>query len=112
MDGDVLYAKIIGVMKLADQQALQKAALGLMARGSKLRLHVALEDFQGWEKGEEWGDVEFLMTHGDDIARIAIVGDPRWMDQTLAFAGKGFRATEIEFFPPSSAKEADLWIHE
>jgi hypothetical protein len=52
------------------------------------------------------------MTHGDDIARIAIVGDPRWMDQTLAFAGKGFRATEIEFFPPSSAKEADLWIHE
>ncbi len=25
---------------------------------------------------------------------------------------KPFRATGIEFFPPSSAKEADEWIHE
>jgi hypothetical protein len=112
IEGLVLYARITGVMKLADQEALQQAGMGLVAGGRKLRLHVTLESFQGWEKGVDWGDVDFLMAHGDDIARIAIVGDVRWQDQALAFVGKGFRATEIEFFPPSSAKEADEWIHE
>jgi hypothetical protein len=110
IEGAVLYARITGVMKLADQEILQKAGMGLVAGGRKLRLHVTLEGFQGWEKGVDWGDVDFLMAHGDDIARIAIVGDARWKDQTFAFVGKGFRSTEVEFFPPSSAKEAEEWV--
>ncbi len=47
-DGAVLYARITGLMKLSDQEALQKAGVGLMAEGSKVRLHVTLEDFRGW----------------------------------------------------------------
>lgn len=105
-EGAVLVAKITGFMKLSDQEALQKAGVGLMARGLKVRLHLTLEDFRGW------GDVDFLMAHGDEIERIAVVGDARWKDQILAFLGKGFRTTEIEFFPASSAQDAERWIHE
>lgn len=111
IEGAVLYVRVSGVMKLADQEALQKAGIGLIAEGRKVRLHVTLDEFQGWEKGVDWGDVDFLMAHGNDIAKIAIVGDERWKDQILVFVGKGLRTTEIEFFPPSSAKEAEAWIH-
>jgi hypothetical protein len=110
MDGAVLYVKISGVMRLADQTALQDAGLRLMAKGQKVRLHVTLEDFQGWEKGVDWGDVDFLMAHGNDITKIAIVGDERWKDQISAFVGKGLRSTEIQFFPHHSAMESESWI--
>lgn len=110
-DGAVLYVKISGVMSLADQKAMQTAGMGLIAQSGKVRVHVTLEGFQGWEKGVDWGDVDFLMAHGNDVERIAIVGDDRWKDQLFAYVGKGFRRTDIEFFPASSAKEAESWIH-
>lgn len=110
IDGAVLHVRISGVMKLSDQQSLQTAGMELMAKGRKVRLLVALEDFQGWEKGVDWGDVGFLMSHGDDIAKMAIVGDEKWKDQVFAFVGKGFRKTEIEFFSSSSMKQAQNWI--
>ena len=111
IDGAVLYVKVSGVMKLVDQQSLQAAGMELIAQGRKVRLFVTLEDFKGWEKGVDWGDIGFLMAHGDDVAKMAIVGDERWKDQIYAFVGKGLRTTEIEFFSPSSVKEADSWIH-
>jgi len=110
IDEAVLTIRISGVMKLADQQSLQTTGMQQIAKGRKVRLLVTLVDFQGWEKGVDWGDVGFLMEHGDDIAKMAFVGDERWKDQVFAFVGKGFRTTEIEFFPSSSMKEAESWI--
>jgi hypothetical protein len=110
IDGPVVYAKLSGVMKLADQRALQQAALGPLKQGIQVRLHLHLDDFQGWEKGVDWGDLDFLMDHGDEIIQMALIGDVRWRDQLFAFVGKGLRRTEIEFFPSSLADEADRWI--
>lgn len=110
IDGAVVYAKVTGVMKLTDQQALQQTAVDLIARGLKVRLYLTLEEFQGWEKGVDWGDLDFLMAHGDEITRMALVGDIRWRDQLFAFVGKGLRTTEIEFFPTAAAGEAEQWI--
>jgi hypothetical protein len=53
------------------------------------------------------GDVDFVVAHDDDFANMAIVGDEWWSDRAYAFVGKGLRATEIEFFPYSSLKEAE-----
>jgi hypothetical protein len=111
IDDAVLYVRISGIMKLADQQSLHTAGMELIAQDKKVRLLVTLENFQGWEQGEDWSDVGFLITHGNDIAKIAFVGDERWKDQTFAFVGKGLRTTKIEFFPSSSSKEAESWIH-
>jgi hypothetical protein len=110
IDGAVLYIRLSGVMKLADQQSLQAAGMELIAQGRKVRLFVTLEDFEGWEKGVDWGDIGFLMAYGDEIAKMAIVGHERWKDQVFAFVGKGLRTTEIKFFPPSSMTEAGSWI--
>lgn len=58
----------------------------------------------------EWGDMGILRAHGNDIVRIAVEGEERWKDEVFAFLGKGFRITEIEFFPPASTKEAEDWM--
>jgi hypothetical protein len=109
-DGAVLYVKISGVMLVADQQFLQSEGLKLIKQGGKARLLVTFENFQGWEKGADWGDVGFMIAHGNDIDKIAIIGNEIWKDDAFAFLGKGLRTTQIEFFSPSSLKEADSWI--
>ena len=111
IDDAVLYVRISGIMKLADQQSLQSSGMELIAQDKKVRLLVTLENFRGWEQGEDWSDVGFLIRHGNDVAKIALVGDERWKDLAFAFVGKGLRTTEIEFFPSSSSKEAERWIH-
>ncbi len=109
-DGDLIYARISGAMRFVDQQALQNAALRVIATGRKVRFLAFLENFQGWDKGDDWSDIGFLVGHGDDIAKMAIVGDPRLKDEVFAFVGRGFRATEIEFFPSDRWKEAEFWV--
>jgi hypothetical protein len=111
IDDEVLHVRISGVMKLVDQYSMQAAGMELIGEGRKVRLLVTLLEFQGWEKGVDWSDVGFLMAHGDDIAKMAIVGDERWKDLVFAFVGKGFRNTDIKFFDSSSQKEAEIWIH-
>ena len=109
-DGAGVYARISGVMRIADLQALQSAGMDVLKQGIKARLLVTLQDFQGWEKGEDWGDVGFQISHGKDIERMAFVGEEKWKDDVFAFVGKGLRSTQIEFFSPSALKEADSWI--
>jgi hypothetical protein len=109
-DDALVHVRLTGVMQLADQTTLQTRAKQWIDRGLKPRVLAVIENFQGWQKGVDWGDVTFLSTHGDDVAKIAIVGDPQWKDQAFMFLAKGLRATQIEYFAPSARAEAEAWI--
>ena len=79
--------------------------------GESHPLLVTLENFAGWKRDPAWADdLDFQASHGNDIARIAIVGDPRWRDEALVYVGKGFRRTEGEFFAPASLDAARAWL--
>ena len=110
IDGEVIYIRLTGIMKSTDQQLMQDAGKKLIDQGIKPRLLVTLHAFEGWEKGADWGDVGFMLTQGKNITKIALVGDERWTDDAFAFVGKGLRPTEIEFFAPSAAKDAESWV--
>ena len=43
------------------------------------------------EFGTDWNDLDFLLSHGNEIAKIAGVGEPSWELEALALAGAGFR---------------------
>lgn len=109
-DGPVLHIQIKGVMQLADHQAMQADAKKLISQGLKPRVLVNAVDFQGWEKGADWGDVSFLSDYGDDIVKMAIVGDEQWKDQIFMFVAKGLRKTAVEYFPASALARAEAWL--
>jgi hypothetical protein len=106
----VFHIRITGTMKLADQQMLYTEAKKLIARGLKPRVLVITENFQGWEKGVDWGDVSFLTDHGDNIVKMAIVGEEKWKEQAFMFTAKGLRKTAIEYFPPTALAHAEAWV--
>ena len=106
----LLQIKIRGMLKKTDYDRIIQIAKEAIAREGKVRALAILDGFEGWERSEEWGDVSFMMEEGQHIEKMAIVGDEKWRDDTLAFTAKGFRPTAIEFFPSSRLNEAHTWV--
>ena len=72
-----------GLLTWAEFQAfLARAETENVFALGQVRILILLENFSGWELGEQWGDVSFFFRHDHDIERIAVVGDPRWQDET------------------------------
>jgi SpoIIAA-like len=104
--------RISGILKRSEFGAEQSALARQIASRSKPRLLVILENFEGWERGADWNDLDLMISHGGKISKIAIVAEPRWETLTLAFAGAGVRRAPVKFFPPNELDQARSWLAE
>ena len=108
--GPVISAKISGELDKTEVGGIQAAALLAIRRCGRISALFILDDFQGWKRGDDWGDIAFMTEHDQDMARIAVVGEEQWRDLVYAFLAKGFRATEIEYFLPGDLAKARAWL--
>ena len=108
----VCVLRISGLLKRSEFAAGQERMGAKIETGAKPRLLVILEDFEGWERGVDWNDLDFMIIYGGEIAMIAIVGEARWETQALAFAGAGIRGAPVRFFPPDQLNAARAWLQQ
>lgn len=108
----VQVLRIRGILKRAEFAQVQISGAKVIDDGAQPRILALLEDFEGWEKGADWNDLDFMLSHGEAIAKIAIVGDAKWEAQALAFAGSGFRKAPVKFFPAEQETQARAWLAE
>jgi len=108
--GPVVSAKISGELSKSEVSQLQAAALEAIRRCGKISALFILENFQGWKREDEWGDVSFLTGHDKDIVKIAVVGEDKWRDFIYAFLTKGFRQAAVEYFLPAELAKARDWL--
>ena len=107
---DIYALRLSGTVLRSEIAAVQdKVAVDIDA-GTRPRILALLENFEGFERGADWGDLDFLFSHINDIAKIAIVGEPSWERDTLAFAGAGSRKAPVKFFPSNQLAVAREWI--
>ena len=104
--------RISGILKRSEFGAQEKALARHIDSGSNPCLLVILENFEGWEGGADWNDLDFYISHGRKISKIAIVAERRWEPLALAFAGAGVRRTPVTFFPPNELGQARGWLAE
>jgi stage II sporulation SpoAA-like protein len=109
---DTCVLRISGILKRSEFGAEQSALARKIDSGSKPRLLVILENFEGWERGADWNDLDFLFGYSHKTAKIAIVADRRWETLALAFAGAGVRRAPVKFFPPNEPDQARNWLAE
>jgi len=102
--------EIRGLLSQQDLAAAQQAAAAEIRRSGKIRLLVVLADFNGWDRGSAWDDLGFYIRHGDDIERIAIVGESRWRSEALMFAAADLRRAPVAFFGGSDIAAARDWL--
>ena len=110
--GDICVLRLSGLLKQSEFAIGQDSMAGKIDAGTKPRLLTILEDFEGWERGADWNDLDFLLSHGGEIAKIAIVAEPRWEVLALAFAGAGIRRAPVKFFQPDKLAQARSWLQE
>jgi SpoIIAA-like len=109
---DVYVLRISGILKQSEFGAEQGSLARRIDTGSKPRLLVILENFEGWERGADWNDLDFLFSYSHKIRKIAIVGEPLWETLALAFAGAGVRGAQVKFFPLNELEQARSWLAE
>jgi hypothetical protein len=110
LGNDTYVLRLSGLVKKSEFGNVQTKAASDINAGAKPRVMAILENFEGWERGAEWGDLSFLLTHGHEIEKIAIVGEPQWQGEALAFAGAGFRRAPVQFFPVGQESQARTWL--
>ena len=110
--GNIYQLRVIGELRKSDLDAVQSDFAQNLADAGSIRVLVLLESFTGCERGATWDDGGFYHCHGDDNERIAVVGDPRWEAETLAYSGAGMRKAPVRFFSGSDESEARSWLAE
>jgi len=68
------------------------------------------EEFGGWDKLGNWGDVTFSAQFDQQILKMAIVSEEQWKDLVLLFTAKGLRSFPIEFIAPADIGKAREWL--
>jgi hypothetical protein len=108
----LLVLRISGELKKSELDAVQAEFVQKIAITGTVKLLVLLDNFTGWERSEAWGDTDFFFSHRNDFEKIAIVGNPRWEAQVLAFAGAGLRKGPVKLFPETAESDARAWLAE
>jgi hypothetical protein len=108
--GPIISATISGELTKPEVSQLQAAALAAIRRCGKISALFILENFDGWARTGDWGDIKFLTEHDQDISRIAVVGVEQWRDFAEAFLAKGFRQAAVEYFLPADLAKARDWL--
>jgi hypothetical protein len=108
--GNLFRIHISGILRQTELKDVQAVAAQEISRLGRIRLLFVLEQFEGWERGADWGDLEFYAAHDKDIDKIAIVGEEKWRDHGLAFGGAGIREAAVRFFPPAERARAGAWV--
>ena len=108
--GPIVSARISGTLARSEVSQMQAAALEAIQRCGKISALFILDNFKGWKRGGDWGDITFMMEHDNDIVRIAVVGDEEWRDLIYAFLAKGFRQAAVEYFLPADLARARAWV--
>ena len=101
--------RVGGELKKSELDAVQTEIVEKMTV-RPVQLLVILKDFTGWERTEDWGDTDFFFSHRDDFGKIAVVGQPSWEAQVLAFTGAGIRKGPVKYFPETGEAEARAWL--
>jgi len=108
--GPIVSGKLAGELSFSDVSRIQALAVEAIKRSGKIKGLLILENFLGWKREPDWGDVTFLTEHGKDIAKIAVVGEEKWRDLFYAFLAKGFRESAVEYFLPGDLAGARAWL--
>lgn len=111
-DGNMFRLDIRGTLRSQDFRNSQEAIAAEITRVGRVRLLILLEGFEGWEPRDDWRDLSFFVSRGDEIDRIAIVGDERWRSEALMFAGSDLRKAPVEFFSNGALAAARDWLNQ
>ena len=105
---NLFVIRIQGTLTFEDLKEVQNKARAEINR--KVKLLILAEQFSGWGKEGDWGDLTFMYEYDPYIEKIAIVADQKWRDEILMFVGADRRQATVESFLNDEEKDARDWL--
>ena len=110
-ESDNLFTvRIEGIFTFEDLQGLQKKGRAEIDLGQKVKMLILAEQFNGWGKEGDWGDLTFMYEFDPSCEKIAVVSKEKWKDDLLMFLGAGMRQAKVEFFLDGAEEDARKWL--
>lgn len=107
----VLHVRVSGRLTDPDYRQFVPELEALLVRHDAVRLLVEMADFHGWSAGALWDDFKVYLKHGNQIERMAIVGEKRWQEW-MARLARPFLRSQVMYFDQAQSGEARRWILE
>ena len=107
---DLFVINIQGVLTFEDLKEVENKLSEVIDRSQKTKLLIHGEEFAGWGKEGDWGDLTFMYEYDPYIGKIAIVAEDKWKDEILMYLGAGRRQAEVKFFFEDEAEDARDWL--
>ena len=107
---DLFVISVQGIFTFDDLKEVEKSAREQIDRSQKVKLLVLAEDFTGWGKEGDWGDLTFMYEYDPYIEKIAVVAEKNRKDEMLMYVGAGRRKAEVKFFFYDEEKDARDWL--
>jgi len=101
---------IKGFFTYDDQKQIEKHSGGKTNLDQKVKILVLAEEFSGWGKEGDWGDLTFMYENDPYIDKIAVVAEDKWKNEILMFLGAGRRQATVKSFPPGATQAARDWL--
>ena len=106
---DFAVIRIQGILTFDDLKEIENR--GRKAERSRMaKTLVIAEQFTGWGKEGDWGDLTFKYEHDSFIEKIAVVAAEKWRDQFLMFLGEGRRKALVRFYCLDEQEYAKDWL--
>lgn len=107
---DLAVCRVSGRLSFEEFASIQASPAEIEQAERKISSLVFLDDFEGWDEAEEWGELRFVEGNDALLKKVAVVGELRWKDQMEMFMLKGLRPVDIEYFGPDDEDLARLWL--
>ena len=107
---NLFVVQIKGIFTFKDLKGFQNKARVEIDRSQKIKLLVLAEQFSGWGKDGDWGDLTFMYEYDPYIEKIAIVAESNRKDELLMFVGANSRQGSVEFFLDGGEGDARNWL--
>ena len=107
---NLFVASVDGILTFDDLKKLENKGRQDFKLEVDIKLLVLAQNFSGWGKEGDWGDLTFFHEYDPHIEKIAVIAEDKWKDQILMFAGAGRRQASVEFFLPDEEEDARDWL--
>ena len=112
-ESEILFVvSVEGILTFNELKEIKKKASIAIDRSRKIKILLLAENFSGWAKEGDWGNLDFMLEHYIDIQKIAVVTSEEWEDKLLLFLGAGVRKASVEIFPIGEEEKARDWLQQ
>jgi len=107
---NLIVVHIKGTFTFDDLKEVQSKGSDEIDRSGKVKMLILAEQFSGWGKEGDWGDLTFMYEYDPYIEKIAVVTNEKWKGEILMFLGAGRRQAAVEFFLDGREEDARNWL--